>query len=56
MSEVGNRAPNEEVRTEATALVTEMLVVVSDCEAVMDRLMQDPAVQFLMEYLSSQNQ
>ncbi|MGB7557261.1 MAG: hypothetical protein WBM37_01980 [Nitrososphaeraceae archaeon] len=50
------RAPYEDVRTEASALMTEMLVVLSDCEAVKDRLMQDPAVQFLMEYLSSQNQ
>ena len=56
MSEVGDRAPYEDVRTEASALMTEMLVVLSDCEAVKDRLTQDPAVQFLMEYLSSQNQ
>lgn len=51
MSEAGDRAPHEDVRTEVAAIMTEALVLQSDCGDVGDRLMQDPAVKFQTEYL-----
>jgi hypothetical protein len=50
MSELGDRAQYEDVRTEVNAIMTEVLVIQSDCESVKDRLMQDPAVQYQNEY------
>jgi hypothetical protein len=52
LSEAGDRAPYEDVRTEVNAIMTELLVVQSDCETVKERLAQDPAIQYQNEYFT----
>jgi hypothetical protein len=52
-SKVLDRYENgEDVRTEMSSVLSEGLVIFSDCADVRDRVFQDPAVKFQVDYLN----
>ena len=52
-SKVLDRYENgEDVRTEMSSVLSEGLVIFSDCPDVSDRVFQDPAVKFQVDYLN----
>jgi hypothetical protein len=52
MSQTLDRAEvGEDVRTEASSIMSEGFIIMSDCQGVNDRLAQDPALKFQNDYL-----